>query len=254
MLARDCADEDMDDDPDVDMGIELEAPSDNASTSPPAFFQSLLTPLLSLIQPTSLSFPPFSGPSSHPPTTSVLSAIHVSALECLNNIFLSMTSMSRSRPSFDPEIGRKIWEEIWLALTAVGTDFGGSGQEKRKELWEIGVGVLWGVGNAWKGTLLPKEDQVQLLMQFNDAAASNSVRVKCIGTLECLAQHPDSINTNRVSIHCSMNELADADPCYSNILSDYSKLSFVPSSSVEKPSDTHGTSCSSSLRVNRHLF
>lgn len=190
----------MDDEPDVDMGMESEALIDSASTSPPSFLQNLLSPLLSLIQPTALSFPPFSGPSPHPPTTSALSAIHVSALECLNNVFLSMTSLGSTRLSLDPEIGKKVWDDLWLALTAVGAEFGGPGQERRKEIWEIGVGVLWGVGNAWKGVLVPREDQVQLLMQLCDAAAASSVKVKSIGALECLAQYPDSVDANRVSI------------------------------------------------------
>lgn len=207
----------MDDDPDVDMAMELEALSDNPSTSPPSFFQSLLSPLLSLIQPTALSFPPLSGASSHPPTTSALSAIHVSALECLNNIFLSITSTSHGgRASFDAKIGKKVWEDIWLALMAVGIEFSGPAQERRKEMWEIGVGVLWGVGNAWKGTLVPREDQVQVLMQLCDAASSSSVKVKCIGTLECLAQHPDSVDANRVS--CSpVHALSLAENVYLRI-------------------------------------
>ena len=119
--------------------------------------------------------------------------------------------------SRDAETGKKIWDRIWLALVAVGTEFGGLGQERRKEMWEIGVGVLWGVGNAWKGMLVPREDQVQLLMHLCDTAASISVRVKCIGTLECLAQHPDSIEANRVSVVLSFFE-ADLGPHPSNIL------------------------------------
>jgi hypothetical protein len=81
-------------------------------------------------------------------------------------------------------------------------------------MWEIGVGVLWGVGNIWKGSLVslligkissveesqvPNEDQVQLLIQLCNSSTDPAIRVKCIGTLECLAQHPQSIDANRVS-------------------------------------------------------
>jgi hypothetical protein len=65
-------------------------------------------------------------------------------------------------------------------------------------MWEIGVGVLWGVGNIWKGSLVPNEDQVQLLIRLCNSSTDPAIRVKCIGTLECLAQHPQSIDANRV--------------------------------------------------------
>jgi hypothetical protein len=58
----------------------------NVPTTPP--LSSLVSPLLALVYPTSLSLPPLAAPSVHPSTTSVLSAIHVGALEYLNNIFL----------------------------------------------------------------------------------------------------------------------------------------------------------------------
>jgi hypothetical protein len=39
---------------------------------------------------------------------------------------------------------------------------------------------------------------VGILMQFCDATADPRIKVKCIGTLECLAQHPHSTETNMV--------------------------------------------------------
>lgn len=35
-------------------------------------------------------------------------------------------------------------------------------------------------------------------MQLYETASDDAMRVKCIGTLECLAQHPTSIDANRV--------------------------------------------------------
>ena len=116
------------------------------------FLPSLVSPLITLIYPTSLSFPPLAAPSVHPPTTSVLSAIHVSALECLNNIFLSL-STNPNRIIADVAGGLKLWNDIWSALVVVGTE-GGLGQERRREMWEVAMGVLWGVGTIWKGSLV----------------------------------------------------------------------------------------------------
>lgn len=192
-------DEGVDDAQDIDMAVEDASPNAQAP-QPPAFFNTLVAPLLKLVQPTALSFPPLGSPSPHPPTTSALSAIHIGALECLNNIFLSMATSLGGRPSgLAPESGRTVFDAVWSALGAVGTDISGAGQERRREMWHIGVGVLWGVGNIWKGGLVPTEEQVQVLTQFCNATSDISVKVKTIGTLECLAQHPESVDANRVS-------------------------------------------------------
>jgi hypothetical protein len=126
-----------------------------------------------------------------------MSAIHIGALECLNNIFLSLSTSQNSAVASDKDSGYKIWDEIWSALTAVGAQ-SGPGQERRQEIWEVGAGVVWGVGSIWKGFLVPNEDQIKLLMQFCDASSDPRFQVKCIGTLECLAQHPESIQMNAV--------------------------------------------------------
>jgi uncharacterized membrane protein len=118
-----------------------------------SFLPALVLPVLSLIQPTSLSFPPLAAPSSHPPTTSALSAVHVSALECLNNIFLSLANSPIANISKDVESGATVWNSLWTALSLVGTQTG-LGQERRQQMWEVAVGVLWGVGNVWKGLLV----------------------------------------------------------------------------------------------------
>ncbi|KAG0702741.1 ARM repeat-containing protein [Suillus ampliporus] len=154
-------------------------------------------PLITLIQPARLSFPPAAGQSSHPPTTSVLGAIHVSALECLNNIFLSLSASPTPELTAASASGKQIWDGVWAALGSVGTEIT-RGQERKQGMWEISVGVLWGIGNIWKGSLVPNEEQVQLLIQLCNSSTDPAIRVKCIGTLECLAQHPQSIDANRV--------------------------------------------------------
>ncbi|KAF8640573.1 hypothetical protein AX17_000235 [Amanita inopinata Kibby_2008] len=174
----------------VDHGSAIESP-----VSP--ILPTLVTPLLTLIQPTALSFPPLAAQSVHPPTTSALSAIHVSALECLNNLFLSLSSVRKSATPADREGGSAVWNGIWSALGLVGTATG-PGQERRQEMWEVGIGVLWGVGNVWKGFIEPNEEQVRLLMQLCSSASDSTLRVKCIGTLECLAQYPTAIEGNKM--------------------------------------------------------
>lgn len=158
---------------------------------------SLVRPLLTLIQPTALSFPPPSAPSCHPPTTSALSALHVSAFECLNNIFLSLAAHPHSERCADDSAAQTIWSEIWTSLSKVGVDIA-VGQEQKQVIWEIAVGVLWGVGKIWKGKFVPTEEHVRILMSICDASTDSQVQVKCIGALECLAQHPNSLDANRV--------------------------------------------------------
>jgi len=195
------ADEGTDGETDVEMALDDGSSVKQSTPAKPAFFHTLVPPLLALIQPTIISFPPTDGPSPHPPTTSALSAIHVSALECLSNIFLSLLPGSSEKshiPNLDANSGRNVWEEVWRALGAVGTNVDKPGQERRRNVWEIGVGVLWGIANVWKGKLVPEEAHVKVLMQLCDATSDHGVKVKCIGTLECLAQHPESIEANRI--------------------------------------------------------
>jgi hypothetical protein len=196
--------------PDVEMDEDI--PAANAPST--SFLPSLVSPLLALLQPTSLSFPPLAAPSPHPPTTSALSAIHIAALECLNNVFLSLATSPNAGVSADKDCGRKVWADVWAALAAVGTE-NGLGQERRQEMWEVAVGVLWGVSIVWKGALVsciiinphhvinwkskaPNGEQVGVLIQLCDATSDPRTRVKCIGTLECLAQYPDSTDGNKV--------------------------------------------------------
>ncbi|KAI6047851.1 ARM repeat-containing protein [Pisolithus marmoratus] len=170
------------------------------------FLPSLVRPLLALIQPTALSFPPPSASSCHPPTTSALSAIHVSAFECLNNVFLSFATHPHSELCADASIGQTIWNEVWTSLSKVGVDIH-TGQEQKHAIWEVAVGVLWGVGKIWKGNLVPTEEHVRVLMSVCDASTDSQVQVKCLGALECLAQHPNSIDANRVISSYLLNML-----------------------------------------------
>lgn len=144
---------------------EPETKTNGKDTSTTSLLPSVLAPLLNLIQPVSLSFPPLPSTSTstlppppiHAPTTSVLSAIHVSAFECLNNVFLSLsvtlTEGGEGLVKNGVEDGKHVWNSVWSALEKVGLE-GGRGQERRKEMWEAAVGVLWGIGNVWKGSIV----------------------------------------------------------------------------------------------------
>ncbi|KAJ3804403.1 armadillo-type protein [Lentinula aff. lateritia] len=190
-------DEDMADDDEVMDETNIEDSGHNNDSVNPTVLPSLVPSLLSLIQPTSMSFPPLATSSIHPPTTTALSAIHITAMECLNNILLSFAIPPSPSVSADAEGGRKVWNEVWASLGVVGTELG-SGQEQRKEMWEIGVGVLWGLALVWKGTLSATEEQIQVLIRYCDGSSDEIIKVKCIGTLECLAQYPQSIASNQV--------------------------------------------------------
>ncbi|KAF5368331.1 hypothetical protein D9758_002154 [Tetrapyrgos nigripes] len=178
-----------------DMDVEMSTDKDPDSAQRTSLLPPFVPALLALTHPNALSFPPLAAPSSHPPTTSALSAIHIGAMECLNNIFLSLATSPNPAISADKEAGSKIWNELWVALGAVGTE-GGLGQEKRKQIWEVAVGVLWGVGTVWKGSVTASENQIKVLMQFCDTSTDEKLRVQCIGALECLAQYQDSIEDN----------------------------------------------------------
>jgi len=162
-------------------------------------FAFLVPPLLSLIDPTHLSFPPPGSPSIHPPTTSALGAIHLCALECLNNLFLSLATSHRSLTDTEKSQGVTIWGTLWTVLEKVGNPRSAESTKEQKLFWEAAIGVLWGVSIVFKGAIVPEEAQVHLLMGLSDAYTGNDqMRVKLVGSLECLAQHPQSIGTNRV--------------------------------------------------------
>ena len=162
-------------------------------------FAFLVPSLLSLIEPTSLSFPPPGSPSIHPPTTSALGAIHLCALESLNNLFLSLATSHRSLTDAEKVQGVAIWSSLWAALEKAGDPRAAKSTKEQKMFWETAVGVLWGASIVFKGVIVPEESQVQLLINLSDTYTRNDqMKVKFVGTLECLAQHPHSISANRV--------------------------------------------------------
>ena len=134
-----------------DMAVDDEPSSNARETSTALSLPALVQPLRALIHPTPLSFIPLAvSPIIHPPTTSALGAIHLCALECLNNILLSLSESPNASISSDIESGKILWDEIWSTLDAVGATFG-PGQERRRSIWDTATGVLWGIAKIWKG-------------------------------------------------------------------------------------------------------
>jgi hypothetical protein len=169
----DMQEDDMDgpdaEDADSDVEEEAELMTDEPNGLPSgdstfAQLSPLLEPLLHLAQPTALSFPPPDGPSPHPPTTSALGAVHICALECLNNLFLGLGAAQRPAISANSQAGTAVWGQVWAALQAAGP-IEGAGQERRRDMWETGVGVLWGIASVWKGVLVSRTSGSKLMLE-----------------------------------------------------------------------------------------
>lgn len=74
-------------------------------------------------------------------------------MECLNNAFLSLAPNVSPTIAADVDSGSRVWEAVWNALSATGTEIK-PGQEKKTEIWETAVGVFWGVGIVWTGKMV----------------------------------------------------------------------------------------------------
>lgn len=139
---------------DTEMPVDVEPRASSPPRETATLLPTLVPALLALVHPTSFSFPPLAATSPYPPITSALSAVHISALECLTNIFIGISTYGNVAIAKVIDSGAKVWDSIWTALAVVGTEISGLGQERRQDMWSTAVGVLWGVGNVWKGSLV----------------------------------------------------------------------------------------------------
>ena len=189
---------------------------------------NLPTRLLALSNPTPLSFLPISAttqtpsslPSSHPPTTSLLSTIHLRSLETLNNLLMSITFFIPISTS--PEFSSPTWtaffahsreslQPIWNGLFAVaGVVAPGpeilsvKGQEMRGEILEVCLGGLMGVAGITRGGVNVGEGQVEQLIGAHKGSLRESLKVRALGTLSSLAMKDvdvteQTIQNNKVS-------------------------------------------------------
>ena len=141
--------------------------SNNGPRKPSDYLEALIPTLLPLIRPTLLSYAPPFQQSLHPPTTSALGALHIAALECLNNISLTLADAldgvsvdaigTANGAGHSPAAGlvMNAWGEVWTMLASIGRPEGiGAGPEKKKEAWLVALGVLWAVGRICRGKLV----------------------------------------------------------------------------------------------------
>jgi len=113
---------------------------------------SLPARLTTLSTLNSLSFPPSSSmPSPHPPTTSLLSVLHLRALETLNNLLLTVVASlpadgAQSQISNVIPVG-DIWSSMFSTVDLLLSEpqaLNQKGQELRMEVLEMNLGCTWG--------------------------------------------------------------------------------------------------------------
>lgn len=226
-------------DPEELISLGRDQPTEMSSESALPLPQTLITllstlnlpsRLVSLARPTPLSFLPLStanasstltsDPSPHPPTTAILSTVHLRALETLNNLFISISFFIP--PPTSPEFTSPTWQTffaharvslqpIWDALLVIATEISpGSGvldvkgQEIRRELLDICVGSMMGLAGITRGGLALNPGTVPSLIEAHKAASRESLKARVLGCLSALALKdvdvtPETIENNRVS-------------------------------------------------------
>lgn len=206
----------MDAEADVDVDVPAVADSDSI-----ALLRTLTPLLLALSTPTSMSFPvpPTTALSpntsgtqqslAHPPTTSALAAVHQCALECLSNLLLSFPAPETA--PINPavlELTVAAWPQAWSALGPLlvsSTPTSSAGAAPASDVSTAALGVLWGLARLARGSLVPTREHIELLVQIADApSAEEHVQVRCVGVLGSLAQNPNEVETNKVSLLLSL--------------------------------------------------
>ncbi|CED85341.1 Armadillo-type fold [Phaffia rhodozyma] len=185
--------------------------------------------LLTLAKPTVLSFLPInsstgtSSPSPHPPTTALLSTIHLRALEALNNLFLSIsffvplpTSPLYASPewqSFLLETRRAfqpIFDDLFQLLLAIApsTSNGSDvveikGQEIRAELLEACTGCLMGLAQVTRGGLSVGKEKVTLMISAAGQTGKTKEGLRCrlMGLLGWIALRDVDVSDETIEIN-----------------------------------------------------
>lgn len=110
---------------------------------------SLPQRLASLASLNTLSFPPIGAASPHPPTTSILSVLHLRALETLNNLLLTIVASLPADGSRNTTVVpvNGIWDGMFGIIDALLSEpeaLSSKGQELRIEVLEMALGCAWG--------------------------------------------------------------------------------------------------------------
>ncbi|WWD16378.1 hypothetical protein CI109_100804 [Kwoniella shandongensis] len=214
-------DEEMDDVIDdeglIERGREPDAMFEDLSTNPVvnpgATLSHLLTGLqlpqrlTALSQLTQLSFPPANdNPSPHPPTTSVLSMLHLRALEALNNLLLTTAASLPSNPSAASQAAaavpvQGIWDAMFATVETIGSEpqaLTMKGQEMRVEVLQMALGCIWGVAKIAPAQLTVQSQQIQTLIDVLAVLRSEVAKTRCIEALSSLASRQNvTVEENR---------------------------------------------------------
>jgi hypothetical protein len=135
----------------------------------------------------------------HPPTTSALVAVHLSALECLSNLLLSFpTSDSGPVNPAVLDLAVAAWPQAWSALLTVIVSTT-SNLDRKAEVSFAALGALWGIARLARGVVVPSQEHVETLVRIADSpGAEEQVQVKCVGILGSLAQNVNELEINKV--------------------------------------------------------
>ncbi|EOR03658.1 hypothetical protein E3P92_02236 [Wallemia ichthyophaga] len=175
--------------------------------------------LIKLAFPTNMSLlrTGLSARSPHPPTTAHLSAVHLRALEALQNLLLSLAryAPSPSSPTSDNEA--QAWSELkqqlkpalsqlWNKLFELGqaiepcemNDFTIKTQSARFGCIDNLVGCMLGVSKVLGEDLILQSSEIAALTSIYRSTTSDALKSKVIGTLGSLARRQDAIEDNRL--------------------------------------------------------
>nr|XP_019011947.1 uncharacterized protein I206_02784 [Kwoniella pini CBS 10737]OCF50728.1 hypothetical protein I206_02784 [Kwoniella pini CBS 10737] len=193
--------------------LEVEEPILSPTVNPGATLSHLLrtlqlpSRLTALSQLTALSFPPTNNqPSPHPPTTSVLSVLHLRVLEALNNLLLT-TAASLPSGGESAEISgtvpvQQLWAGMFAIISAIGSEpdaLNMKGQEMRVEVLEMALGCIWGTVKVAPNVLDIQNDHIQTLIDSTRVLRSDVAKSRVIEALSALAARQNvSVEQNQV--------------------------------------------------------
>ncbi|KIR31946.1 hypothetical protein I352_05575 [Cryptococcus deuterogattii MMRL2647] len=196
--------------------LEMETFDSGVKLNPGATLSHLLTNLhlperLALLsRPVSLSFPPASTvPSIHPPTTSILSILHLHALEALNNLLLTaVASISAADRSAAAQIVASVpvqglWDSLFAIIQLIGSEpqaLQMKGQEMRMEVLEMTLGCVWGTIKINPSVVNVQEQQVQILMDSINVIKDEITKTRVVETLSTIAMRESISNAENQSI------------------------------------------------------
>ncbi|WVN87195.1 uncharacterized protein L203_102372 [Cryptococcus depauperatus CBS 7841] len=211
-------DDEMDDERLISMGREPDSAIDveasvGPNVNPGATLSYLLTNLrlperlASLGRPVPLSFPPTSNvPSIHPPTTAVLSIIHLHALEALNNLLLTTVASIQSGGSSQAIAAipvQDLWDTMFSIVQLIGSEPDAlemKGQEMRMEVFQMALGCIWGTTKVAPSKVIIQQQEVQILMQSVDLVSDEIIKSRVIETLAVIASKQGISNDENKTI------------------------------------------------------